>query len=251
MKNISIGQDWLDRLMPGGLPIHTSTLISGPGGSGKPLIGDNFVAAWLRQGGSVVFMSLQYPNRDFISSSLRTVVGLDVDNYSDRIAFVELDVTIDGMETPEGNGFKANLVKPKIWDASIEQACSLVSKEYPGILVFGSALNLLLFSPSYGEGIFEKMKATIRDDKRHTYMFSVSTTAQKEKIARLEELTDNLILSRSEKKPFRLFMHIVRLKETSFIGDEIQVPIPPEALEEIKEVADHSRKRVIPLISKM
>jgi hypothetical protein len=46
-------------------------------------------------------------------------------------------------------------------------------------------------------------------------------------------------------------MHIVRLKETPFIGDEVQVPIPPEALEGIKDVADHNRKRVIPLISEI
>ena len=251
MQHIYTGQEWLDKLMPEGLPIHTSTLISGPGGTGKPLIGDNFVAAWLRQGGNAVFMSLQYPNREFLSTSLQTVTGLDVANYPDQVAFIELDVTIDGMEAPDGNSFKANLVKPAIWDASIEQACSLVSKEGPGIMVFGSALNLLLFSPTYGEGIFNKMKATIRDDKRHTYMFSVSTTAQKEKIMLLEEVTDNLIMSRSEKKPFRLYVHIVRLKGTPFLSDEVQVPIPSEALEEIKDVADHSRKRIIPLISKI
>ena len=251
MQRIYTGQEWLDRLMPEGLPTHTSTLISGPGGTGKPLIGDNFVAAWLRQGGSTVFMSLQYPNRGFISSSLQTVTGLDVANYPNQVAYIELDVTIDGMEAPYDNSFKANLVKPAIWDASIEQACSLVSEEGPGIMVFGSALNLLLFSPTYEDGILEKMKATIRDDKRHTYMFSVSTSAKKEKIAQLEELADNLVMSRSEKNPFCLYLHIVRLKETPFIGDEVQVPIPPEALEEIKDVADHSRKRVIALISEI
>lgn len=251
MRNIQTGQAWLDKLMPDGLPTRTSTLISGPGGSGKPLIGEAFVAAWLRQEGSVVFMSLQYPNREFISASLQTVAKLDISDYAGQVAFIELDATLDGMETPVGNGFKANLVKPAVWDASIEQACSLVPESGPGILVFGSALNLLLFSPTYGDEVLESMLKTIRADKRRTYMFSVSTSAKKEKIARLEQAADNLIISHSQKNPFRLYMHVVRLKDAPYITDEVMVPIPPGALSEVKDVAEHSRKRVIPLISKI
>jgi KaiC/GvpD/RAD55 family RecA-like ATPase len=251
MYYIKTGLEWLDNLMPEGLPTQTSTLISGPGGSGKPLIGETFVAAWLRQGGSVVFMSLQYPSRDFIFSSLKTVTGLDLNDYSEKAAFISLDATIDGIETPHDHAFKANLVKPDIWDGAIEQGCSLVPDGGPGILVFGSALNLLLFSPTYEDEVLEAMLKTIRDDKRRTYMFSVSTSAKKEKIARLETAADNLIMSRSEKNPFRLFMHIVRLKGAPFLTDEVTVLIPPEALADVKEVAEHSRKRVIPLISKI
>jgi len=251
MYYIKTGQEWLDNLMPDGLPTQTSTLISGPGGSGKPLIGETIVAAWLRQGGSTVFMSLQYPSSDFIFSSLKTVTGLDLNDYSEKVAFISLDATIDGIETPHDHAFKANLIKPDIWDAAIEKGCSLVPVAGPGILVFGSALNLLLFSPTYEDEVLEAMQKTIRDDKRRTYMFSVSTSAKKEKIARLEAAADNLMISRSEKKPFRLYMHIVRLKDAPYLTDEVTVPIPPEALADVKEVAEHSRKRVIPLISKI
>jgi len=251
MLSIKSGQEWLDRLMPEGLPTQTSTLISGPGGSGKPLIGETIVSAWLRQGGSTVFMSLQYPSRDFIFSSLKTVTGLDLSDYLEKVAFISLDATIDGIDPLHDHAFKANLVKPDIWDAAIEEGCSLVPEAGSGILVFGSALNLLLFSPTYEDEVFEAMEKTIRDDKRRTYMFSVSTSAKKEKITRLETAADNLMISRSEKKPFRLFMHIVRLKDAPYLTDEVTVPIPPEALADIKKVAEHSRKRVIPLISKI
>jgi len=86
MKRIHFGQRWLDRLIPEGFPTHTSTLITGPGGSGKPLIGNLIAAAWLRQGGSVVFMSLQYPTHEFIVSGLKTVTQLDLSEYADRSA---------------------------------------------------------------------------------------------------------------------------------------------------------------------
>lgn len=251
MNRIYTGESWFDRLVPEGIPTHTSTLITGPGGSGKPLIGNIITAAWLRQRGSVVFMSLQYPTHEFIVAGLMNLAQLDLAEYNDRIAFIELDITQEGMESTGNNRFKANLVKPDIWDAAIDQACSLLPQEGPGILVFGSALNLLLFSPTYGKSILERMKNTIQNDKRYTYLFSVSTTAKKEEIAKLEVIADNLISSHSEKKPFRLFMNISRMKDVAYKPEEIEVPIASETLEDVKEVADHTRLRVIPLIQKL
>ena len=252
MDTLKVGVPWLDALMPEGLPIHTVTLLSGPGGSGKPLIGDNFAAAWLRQGGSAVFMSLQYPSTDFIYESLKTVAGLDLNEYHDRVAFISLDATIDGMGPVEDNIFRANLVKPEIWDAALERAISLVPNQGPGIMIFGSALNLLLFSPTYGAQLLDKWETLFRQpEKEYTYIFSVSTTAKKEGIARLEAVADNLIMTRSEKEPFRLYMRIVRLKGVPFSSEEIQVPIPPHSLAHVKEIAEHSRKRVIPQISRI
>ena len=54
IDRITAGQDWLDRLLPEGLPVPSSTIISGPGGSGKPLVGAIFLATWLRHGGSAL-----------------------------------------------------------------------------------------------------------------------------------------------------------------------------------------------------
>ena len=44
---------------------------------------------------------------------------------------------------------------------------------------------------------------------------------------------------------------IKRMKDVPFVSEEVLVPIPPGALSDVKEVAEHSRKRVIPLISKI
>ena len=127
----------------------------------------------------------------------------------------------------------------------------MVPDEGPGIIVFGSALNLLLFSPTYGEKILRKMDVVFRKNKCRTYIFSVSTTAKKEEIAHLEEAADNLIMTRSEKEPFRLFLRIVRMKDVRFSGEEIQVAMAPKSLANVKEIAEHSRKRVIPQISEI
>lgn len=40
MKTLFTQQTWFDHLLPQGLPIPSSIILSGPGGSGKPLIGN-------------------------------------------------------------------------------------------------------------------------------------------------------------------------------------------------------------------
>jgi KaiC/GvpD/RAD55 family RecA-like ATPase len=251
VKVLHTQQDWFDRLLPDGLPIPSSTLLSGPGGSGKPLVGNVIAAAWLRQGGSVVFMSLQYPDHSFIKAGLSKVAHLDLDDFKDKVVFIELDATIDTMTEPDDNRFRANVVKPEVWDLAIEQASGMLTEDGPGILIFSSALNLLLFSPTYGAGILEKMKAAAQGAHKFTYLFSASTTAKAEEIAELEAVVDNLIMTRSAKSPFRLYMQVIRSKGNAHLADEIEVPFSAELLVDVKEIADHSRKKVIPLVSKL
>jgi len=95
MKNLKLNQDWLVKLLPEGLPYPTSTLISGPGGSGKPLIGFAFVSDWLKAGGNVIFIALQYPETKFVKASLNKIYNIDVDNYSDNIAYIQFNHNID------------------------------------------------------------------------------------------------------------------------------------------------------------
>jgi len=251
MNTLQVEQNWFDDLLPEGLPIPSTLLLSGPGGSGKPLIGNVIVASWLRQGGSVVFMSLQYPDHTFIKSSLSRVAGLDLDAYQDRVATIELDATITDMTEIGSRRFKANVVKPSVWDAALEQACSLLPNQGPGILIFISALNLLLFSPTYGEDILDKMMETTRKETGYTYLFSASTTAKADAIAKLEDAVDHLIVTRSTKSPFQLYMEIKRIHQAPFSGEEIQVPFSAQDLNDVKEIADHSRKRVIPEVRKL
>jgi KaiC/GvpD/RAD55 family RecA-like ATPase len=251
MERLEIHAPWLKEILPHGWPVGTSTLITGPGGSGKPLIGASVVASWLKEGGSVVFLSLQYPRADFIYESLRRVVGLELRDYRGRFAILELDAEMEGMEVLEENRIRGNLVKPLVWKKALETALSILPPGGPGPLVFGSALNLLLFSPTYGQGILETLKETLGQRKGMTSLFSVSSSAKKEMIAELEDVADNLLVARSTRDPFQLFLRIQRMQGGAASAEEVAVPISADPLDEVKEVADHSRKRVIPLVSKL
>jgi len=58
-------------------------------------------------------------------------------------------------------------------------------------------------------------------------------------------------MTRSTKSPFRLYMQVVRSRGNAHISDEIEVPFSTELLDDVKEIADHSRKKVIPIVSKL
>lgn len=251
MKHLYTHQDWFDRLIPQGLPVPASIMLSGPGGSGKPLIGNLFVASWLRQGGSVIFMSLQYPDHRFISSGLKKIADLNLHDYEKKIAFIELDATLEGMQAPVGNWIKANVVKPQVWDQALAAASAMVPDEGPGILIFASAINLLLFSPTYGQEILAEIKRTMQELRHFTYLFSASTSAKREQIAELEMIADHLIMTRSEDQPFRLFIKFMRVKNADFINEEVPVPFAEDVLMDTKIIAEQSRKKVIKLVAKL
>ena len=95
------------------------------------------------------------------------------------------------------------------------------------------------------------MKATAQGKKQQTYLFSAKYHAKAAEIAELEGIVDNLVMTHSTKDPFRLYMQIERIKESAFVSDIIMLPFSADLLTGVKEIADHSRKRVIPLVSKL
>lgn len=251
MQRLKIESPWFARLLPEGLHIPSSTVITGPGGSGKPLIGNLIVADWLRQGGSVIFMSLQYPDHRFIISSLSTIAQLDLEGYQKKIAFIELDVSLEGIQVVTTNHIKANVIKPEIWNNAIESTLRMVPNEGPGVLLFGSALNLLLFSPTYGTGILEEMKRALRKGSEYSVLFTTSTSAKGDLIAELDPIADNLMYVRGDQVTQKLYLTIERMKDVKFLKDEFEAPISKEDLIALKQIADQSRKRIVPLVSKV
>jgi len=143
---------------------------------------------------------------------------------------------MDSYEEKGDNLFRANLLKPEIWDQAVSAADHIIEKSDLGTLVFASALNLLLFSPTYKKGSIENLKQILKDDKSKSYIFSVSTSAFADEIKIWEEASDNLMYTRME-EPMKLFFKIDKMKETHFSTEEINVPISREMLLEIKDLA--------------
>ena len=89
MKHFTLEYDWLRPILPEGISVPSSTIISGPGGSGKPLIAGMFLASWLKQDGSLIYLLInsgrEYAEKVFASC------GVDGSTYKDRIVYIDFD----------------------------------------------------------------------------------------------------------------------------------------------------------------
>ncbi|MEA1926729.1 MAG: ATPase domain-containing protein [Candidatus Auribacterota bacterium] len=248
MKRLKLSQDWLNELLPGGLPYPGTTLISGPGGSGKPLVGFAFAYDWLKTGGNTIFIPLQYPKMEIVKTALKQLYYLNIEQYSHQIAYIQFNPYLEKYKKVDGNIIEANLVKSDVWDVAISEAENILTKRGGlGTLIFASALNLLLFSPTYQKLNLDKLEKIIRDDKTRTYILSVSTSAFKEEIERWEEAADNLMFARMGES-MKLYLKTAKIENKDSLSREIQVPVSREILEDIKEVAEHTRQRQIPIL---
>jgi len=241
MTKLKTNINWLDELLPEGILIPSSTLISGPGGTGKPLVEYAFVAAWLKAGGSLIGIPLQYPTGELVKTAMKKLYNMDLDNYHGKVVYIQFDPDANGYEKTGKDTLKANMVIPQIWDETIEEAENMLDKTGMGTMVFGSALNLLLFSKTYKDAILNRLNSALKYDKSRTYFFAVSTSALADKIKILEDMADNLMFTRME-KPMRLFFKISRMKGVEFLKKEKEVPIPKKMLLEINKIAKFTRK---------
>ena len=255
MENFRTNFEWLDRLMPGGIPIPSSTVISGPGGSGKPLIGLAVVASWLRQGGKVILVPLQYPDRTFTKNDRARLYHLQLSDYAGSFFFIKLDLDLDpeaGVVEQSGpDEAWANLVNPRTWARAIDFADQALGPSDLGTLVYGSAINLLLFSPTYGERMLSRLETMLREDRSRTYLFTVSSSALKEKIATLEQAADHLMFTQMTRPEKELHLRVARLCGAPYLDESIVAPFGREALDAIKQMADASRMAQIPTIRKI
>jgi|LSQX01.2.fsa_nt_gb KaiC/GvpD/RAD55 family RecA-like ATPase len=250
MKRLKTNIPWFEEFLPEGILIPSSTLISGPGGTGKPLVEFAFVDAWLKAGGSLIGIPLQYPSGELVRIAMQKLYGTHLENYEGKIAYIQFEPFTNRSIIINDNTVRANVINPEIWDEAIEKAESLVDKTDLGTMVFGSALNLLLFSKTYKKSILEKLKNILQNDKSRMYAFAVSTSAMANEIKTLEEVADNLMLTRME-KPMKLFLKIERMKSVEFSTGEKEVPISAELLKEINEIAEATRMTRIPEIMKI
>ena len=240
--------DWLDAVLPEGYPVPGSTLVSGPGGSGKPLISLLFSAAWLDAGGRAVFLLTSTDRR--YTERVLDLFGYDLSRYAGRVLFADFALDAASVEQVADDQVKANLLDPRAWDEILKQMEVLDKGGSLGDLVTTAAINLFFFSPTYGDRIHSYIKNLLANPGEKTLHMTINSDVFKPKARELEDVAHNLFMTRME-KPMRLFMRTVRMRDAGFDPAEIEVPLSQRTLMEIKEEAERGRRDLIPSISKV
>ncbi|MEF8774852.1 MAG: hypothetical protein V5A23_05845 [Halobacteriales archaeon] len=245
-------QEWIRTVLPEGIPVGRTTMISGPGGSGKPLIGFSIADSWLAAGGSVVVL-LTNSGKEFVVETMAKLYDTDLDAHGDQIAWIdfdpEMDAAVDAFERVGPREQRGNLLEPAVWRETLSTAKATVPDEGPGTLVFGSALNLFLFSPTYRDRMLSEFVEAAGDDGEVTTLFTVSTSAFEDRIAEVEEASDTLLMTSMDDRTLRL--RGVRSNSVEVSTDEIDVPFTPEELNHIKSVAEETRGSLVPTIKEI
>lgn len=168
-----------------------------------------------------------------------------------KIIYLQFNYNLETWKRVDKNTFQANLLKTDVWEKVIKEAeNSMIHSHHPGVMVFASALNLLLFSPSYRKNNIARFEKILSQDKSRTYLFSVSTSAFREEIEKWEKVVDNLFFVKTT-EAMKLCLSINKINHLEISPIEIQVPLKKEVLKEIKKVAEDTRQREIPDLIKI
>ncbi|MGC9330725.1 MAG: hypothetical protein ACP5DZ_02475 [Bacteroidales bacterium] len=245
MNKLYIDKSWFKTLFPEGFAYPSSTIISGKGGSGKPLVELAFVAEWIRSGKSVIGMPLQYPSAEFVHAALSDLFNMQYNDYASQLAYLHFNPDAQQADRIKKYNIETNLLEEKQWHNAIEMAKSDLNTKDEDIMLFGAAFNLLLFAPRYKQAILDRVNDMLKDSAPCTVMISVSTSAMREDIRRWENTADNLLYTRMDDN-HQLWLRTERMKHDEFSNGEISLPISKKEIDSMKDIALHSRNKIIP-----
>ena len=240
------GLTWLDRLIPQGLVVPSSNLISGPAGAGKPLIGAMFCDAWLKQGGTLIHLLINFERQYAEKLLMHFNPGLT--EYEKRVIFISFDPELEALEKTGDMFIKANLLKPEIFDRALNMARNLLPPAELGALLYGSALNMLLFSATYGQTVYQKILNLLKSGQN--VLFTISDNVLEEQAEQWEEAADNVFYSHGT-GIMRLAFRIEKMKKVNFKKEEVEVPLSEDELYSDRSEAEQARMNLIPVIRKI
>jgi len=119
------------------------------------------------------------------------------------------------------------------------------------ILVYAVAVNLLLFSHSFGSQTFETLLDTVRHPGSWTYLIAISSSILLKMGLMIEQAADHLFVMQRLPRQRNVYLRAQRVRGAAFFSRAVPVPAQPDYLEDLKNEAVASRRILIPVVSKI
>ncbi len=149
------------------------------------------------------------------------------DSTTGKIVYINFDPQMKDFEKTGIDELRANLLETDVFEATLEKAGNMLPQSKLGIMTYMSALNMLLYSKTYGTAVFNKYLAMAKE-KRHS-LFSLSNNIFEDKMHEIERAADNVIYVH-ETGIMRLSLKIMKMKDVSFVQDEIETPFTEDLI---------------------
>jgi len=202
--------------------------------------------AWLKQGGTLVHLLINFDHQ--YADKLLGHFSNNLNKYKKQIVYIEFDPLMQGVGKKESNFLRANLLNPENLDQALNEAKTILSKYADDSLIYGSALNMLLFSKTYNTKIHKKLLNKI--DNGDNCLFTIANNTFEKQISKWEKTAHNLTYSHSNGKN-HLGFKIVRMDDVLFKKDEVEIPLSEEEMSSIRLEANKARKHLIPVIKEI
>ena len=243
METFEIAQDWLAKLIPHGICVPSSTIITGPAGAAKELISSMIAASWLSKGGSLIHILTNYDREH--AEKLFLYHNVIANSFAGKIVYIVFDPQMKEFEIIGNDELRANILKPDIFEATLDKAKSMLLKSNSEILTYMNALNMLLYSKTYGTAIFNKYLTMVKD--RQHYLFGLSNNIFPYKMHKIENASDNIIYVHGT-GIMRLSLKIIKMREVPFGQEEIETPYTEELVNMHLSTIQKARQSLVPIV---
>lgn len=246
LKSIKIAQSWLDDLIPEDIKIPSTTVVTGPAGTAKEILGSMIAASWLNQGGSLIHILMNF-KRDH-AEKLLSYYDVNVDKLSNKVVYINFDPQIKTIKQINENEFQANILNPVTFNTILNKAKNILQKPDSKILNYMTALNMLLYSNSYSKDILTKFYAMINNKLINLFTFSDNVFG--DEMNYIKEKAQNVFYVHGT-GIMHLSLKIMKINRNIISTNEIEMPINEELINQHLLEIQKFRQELIPIIKRI
>lgn len=245
-KTLKFKQDWLNDFIPEDIRIPSTTVVTGPAGAAKAIIGSMMAVSWLNQGGSLIHLLTNFNRKH--AERLLSYFDVKPENSLGKILYINFDTNIKNYKRTNEDEFKANLLNPDVFNKVMDKSFKILYDSNNNVLTFMTALNMLLFSKTYMQVTLANYLARMKGNSFNIFTFSDNIFA--EEMNEIREKADNVFYVHGT-GIMHMSLQIQKINRNNIATNEIETPFTEEQINRHLLEIQNRRQELVPIIKKI